>query len=68
MSIKVNIGCGTSPTEGWLNFDNSPAIELAKSPFKYKFAKAMGLLNEQQIENINWNMEHSIQFADATKS
>lgn len=28
----------------------------------------MGLLNEQQIENIKWNMEHNIQFADATKS
>ena len=68
MSIKVNIGCGRTPTEGWLNFDNSPAIKLAKSPFKYKFAKAMGLLNEQQIENIKWNMEHNIQFADATKS
>lgn len=68
MSIKVNIGCGRAPTEGWLNFDNSPAIKLAKSPFKYKLAKAMGLLNEQQIENIKWNMKHNIQFADATKS
>ena len=68
MSIKVNIGCGRSPTEGWLNFDNSPAFKLAKSPFKYKLARAMGLLNEQQIENIKWNMEHNIQFADATKS
>ena len=68
MSIKVNIGCGRTPTEGWLNFDNSPAIKLGKSPFKYKFAKALGLLNEQQIENIKWNMEHNIQFADATKS
>ena len=68
MNIKVNIGCGRTPTEGWLNFDNSPAIKLAKSPFKYKLAKAMGLLKEQQIENIKWNMEHNIQFADATKS
>ena len=68
MSIKVNIGCGRTPTQGWLNFDNSPAIKLAKSPFKYKLAKAMGLLNQQQIENIKWNMEHNIQFADATKS
>jgi predicted SAM-dependent methyltransferase len=68
MSIKVNFGCGRAPTEGWLNFDNSPAIKLAKSPFKYKFVKALGLLNEQQIENIKWNFEYNIQFADATKS
>lgn len=68
MSIKVNIGCGRTPTKGWLNFDNSPAIKLAKSPLKYNLAKAMGLLNKQQIKNIKWNREHNIHFADAIKS
>lgn len=68
MSIKVNIGCGRTPTDGWLNFDNSPAIKLSKSPLRYKFAKVLGLLNEQQIENIKWNIENDIHFADATKS
>ncbi len=68
MSIKANIGCGTTPTEGWLNFDNSPAIKLAKSPLRYKLARALGLLNKQQIENIEWNKVNNIQYADATKS
>ena len=68
MSIKANIGCGRTPTEGWLNFDNSPAIKLAKSPLRYKLARALGLLNKQQIENIEWNKENNIQYADATKS
>lgn len=67
MGIKVNIGCGTAPTEGWLNFDNSPAIKLAKSPLRLKLATAMGFLNEQQIQNIKWNQKNNIQFADATK-
>lgn len=29
---KVNLGCGTSGAEGWLNFDNSPTILLSRIP------------------------------------
>ncbi|MBF9022622.1 methyltransferase domain-containing protein [Rhodobacterales bacterium FZCC0069] len=68
MSRKVNIGCGRTPTEGWLNFDNSPAIKLARSPLKYSLAKALGLLNQEQLANIEWNKENNIHFADASKS
>ena len=31
-NIKVNVGCGTTPTEGWLNFDNSFSIRAARWP------------------------------------
>ena len=65
---NVNIGCGRTPTEGWLNMDNSPAIKLANSPLKYQIAKIFKLLNPSQIENIEWNKANSIQFADATKT
>ena len=65
---KVNIGCGRTPTDGWLNMDNSPAIKLANSPLKYQIAKIFRLLNSSQIENIEWNKANSIQFADATKT
>ena len=66
--IKINIGCGTSPTKGWLNYDNSNAIKLANSPFRYRIAKTLGLLSSAQIENIEWNRLNSIEFADASKS
>ena len=68
MNIKVNIGCGRSPTNGWINMDNSLAIKLANSTFKYKVARTLGLLSPKQIENIEWNKSNKIQFADATKS
>ena len=68
MSINVNIGCGRTPTVGWLNFDNSPSINLANSPLRYRIAKTLGLLNSTQIENIEWNKSNSIGFADASKS
>ena len=67
MSHRVNIGCGRTPTDGWLNLDNTPAIKLAKSPFKYWVAKSLKLLKQKQIDNIEWNKTHKIGFADATK-
>jgi len=67
MTDKVNIGCGTTPIDGWINFDNSYAIKLANSPLLYQIAKIFKLLNKKQIENIEWNKKHKIKFADASK-
>ena len=67
MKHRINIGCGKTPTEGWINFDNSPSIMLANSLPKYFFAKIFGFLNKEQIENINWNKKNKIFFADAKK-
>ena len=67
MKYKINIGCGKSPTDGWMNFDNSPAIMLANSPVKFFFAKIFKLLNKEQIQNVNWNKNNKIIFVDAKK-
>ena len=67
MTIKVNIGCGTTPINGWINYDNSFAIKLANSPILYRILKLFKLLNKRQIENIEWNKKNKIFFADATK-
>jgi len=67
MGYQVNIGCGRSPTEGWRNFDNTPAIGLANSAIKYSLAKFLGILTDAHIENIEWHRRNSIEFADATK-
>ncbi|MDG1864809.1 MAG: methyltransferase domain-containing protein, partial [Woeseiaceae bacterium] len=66
MGYQVNIGCGQTPTEDWINFDNSPAIKLAKSPLKLRLAKMLGLLTKPQIENIEWLKKNTIEYADAT--
>lgn len=31
--LKLNIGCGTSGVEGWVNIDNSPTILLSRLPW-----------------------------------
>ncbi len=30
--LKLNIGCGTSGIEGWVNIDNSPSVLLSRLP------------------------------------
>jgi len=67
MTIRVNIGCGNSPINGWINYDNSLAIKLANSPLLFFISKSLKLLRKQQIENVEWNKKHKILFADATK-
>lgn len=67
MAQRINIGCGRTPSQGWINFDNSPALKLAKSPFFLRLVKFMGYLDNGQLENIEWNKRNQIRFADATK-
>lgn len=67
MKYKINIGCGKTPTDSWLNFDNSPAIMMANSPFIYYMFKKFNFLNKEQIKNIEWNKKNKILFADAKK-
>jgi predicted SAM-dependent methyltransferase len=67
MNYYINIGCARSPTEGWKNYDNSPAIMLSNSPLKYFLAKSLGLLNNDHIENVAFLRKNKIEFSDATQ-
>jgi hypothetical protein len=29
-NLRVNVGCGSSPTPGWVNFDNSLSVRAAR--------------------------------------
>lgn len=65
--LRVNIGCGMSPTEGWLNFDNSLSLRVSKYPSVYKFLRTVGLVSEEQYRFIEYCRENKICWADATK-
>ena len=64
---RVNIGCGQSPTPGWLNYDNSLSIRLAKYPLIVSVLERFGLLEEEQKIFISFAKETDIMWADATK-
>jgi len=67
MSLRINFGCGQTPTKGWINIDNSFALKLAKLPYLLFLLKFLKLLNKSQISNIEFNKKRNIIFADATK-
>ena len=67
MSLRINFGCGQTPTKGWVNIDNSFALKLAKLPHLLLLLKIFKLLNKSQISNIEFNKRRNIIFADATK-
>ena len=64
---KINVGCGSSPSKGWLNLDNSPSITIANSPLLFFILKKFHILSKKHINYINWLKSNSIVFADATK-
>jgi len=68
MVNRVNIGCGKTPTNNWINSDNSFSIYLANSPIKYRLCTLLNLLNDEQINFIDWIKENNIKYADATKN
>lgn len=67
MLIRVNIGCGKSPTEGWHNYDNSWSVRLAKIPFLPTILNKAGVLSNPQLEFIKFAQNANILWADATK-
>ena len=68
MADKVNIGCGTTPTEGWQNFDNSPSLRIAKIPFLGTMLGKLGVIDGNQADFITFAREQGIQYADGTKT
>jgi len=67
MGIRINIGCGQSPTEDWENYDNSLGLRLSKIPMLVTIISAIGLLSQKQMEFINFARNSNIRWADAAK-
>lgn len=67
MKYKINLGCGSTPTPDYKNFDNSLSIKIASFPILFFFLKLLGILNKEQIQNVEWNKNNKITFCDVTK-
>lgn len=63
--LRLNIGCGQSPTLGWINFDNSFAIRMRWVPFI--LLKHLTFLGASRIENIKWVKNNAVEYFDARK-
>lgn len=63
--MRVNIGCGATPTEGWVNFDNSLAVRAARLPGVLRALRLTGVLGKQSLDLAATARAESIEWADA---
>ena len=66
-SPRVNIGCGQTPIRGWINFDSSPSVLLARLPGAVgltSLAKSLGLLAPRQAEYILFCKQNQIRYGN----
>ena len=47
--VRPNIGCGSTPTPGWLNVDNSLTVRLARWPALLRILARSGLIGDDQL-------------------
>lgn len=66
--MRLNIGCGQTPTRGWQNFDNSWSIWLAKHPYLANRLEKIGILEETNLSFIRFARQNSIEMLDVTKT
>ena len=67
ISLKINIGCGDTPTKGWRNYDNSWSVLLAKKKVLTYILWKSGFLSEAQDKFISFAKNTNILWADGIK-
>lgn len=66
-ALCINVGCGSSPTPGWLNFDNSPTVALARARGLSGLLVRAGLLGELQRRFVEMAQAGDIRWANAAR-
>jgi len=67
MPINLNVGCGQAPSTGWLNYDNSPAVWLAKTPRLTRLLRLFGLVDAGSVEFAAFCRANAIRYANAAR-
>lgn len=66
-AIRINVGCGQSPINGWRNFDNSLSLKLTKIPLLCELLLKFRLLEVPQYNFIKYAISNRIAYSDASK-
>ena len=66
-TVRLNIGCGRSPTPDWINYDNSPSVWLARWPILASLAARLGLIDRHGLAFVAFCRSHRIRHADAAR-
>src|SRR5258708_26080802 len=62
--IKVNVGCGATPTTGWANFDNSISIRMAQYPGISSLLARLLLIDRQSPTQARVSRQKGIRFTN----
>lgn len=65
--MRINVGCGQTPTKGWRNFDNSLSLRLGRVPFLPELLHKVGVLEASQYQFIHFARSDGIEHGDVTK-
>ncbi|HCU95353.1 MAG TPA: hypothetical protein DHU96_22640 [Actinobacteria bacterium] len=65
--MRVNIGCGATPTDGWVNFDNSPSVLMSRWPFLVWALSTARVMGEESCNLARVASHKNIRFANASK-
>ena len=65
-NIRVNVGCGASPTPGWVNLDNSFSVRVARWPLAVPALVRLRIIGQQSARMARVADARKIQFANAT--
>lgn len=69
--IRINVGCGQTPTPGWRNFDNSPSLRLVHIRWLPRrlprLLCRLGMIQEFQCRFMEFAQSHDIAYGDAAK-
>lgn len=64
--LRINIGCGQTPTKGWRNFDNSLSLKIARYPLIAYVMRRIGLIALPQWKFIEFARNNRIEYGDST--
>jgi predicted SAM-dependent methyltransferase len=66
--LRINVGCGDTPTSGWINFDNSFSIIIAKLPlFLARLLLFFRVIIKVQYQYIVFIKDSSIRYGNILK-
>jgi SAM-dependent methyltransferase len=65
--VCVNIGCGASPTDGWINLDSSPSVRLCRRRLLLKVLRFTKLLSKRNLGFAQVAREKGIRYGDVSK-
>ena len=63
---RINVGCGATPTQGWVNIDNSLTVRLAARPSLIRVLSSVGFIDSDQVAFARKVREAGIRPADAS--